>query len=444
MTPTDGMAAQSPSRRLGIAYVLYQIIAHLLVPVVLAVFLWRSRKEPLYRARLGDRFGFMKTQNRNAIWIFAASLGETRAVSPLIRELHKRGYHCVLTHTSPAGLIEGRRLFADIAERIEHGYVPLDLFWAVRLFLRRAAPRALLVVESELWPAQLFEAQKSAVPAIQVNGNLLDRTIARDRKIFGGVRLELLKMFGAILTKSQTHRARYEAAGVPAARIHLVGELKFDQEIAPRQVESAARLRSRWVGDAKALLLASTVEDEEEDLLRVVTTLLHRVRDLKVIWVPRSPQRFDAVFEKLSLSGHQVARRSRDLTDNFQGDFASGTRILVGDTIGEMDFYYGLSDLVFVGATIADHGGHNIVEPLMRGLPVVTGPSLFGITFPAEDAIAKGAMRAFGDADNLGQAITALVTNDQNLADFADHSRAYGREHLGAAARAADVIERLL
>lgn len=444
MARANGDAPLHPSGRLRAAYFIYQIAAHLLVPVMLGVFLWRSRKEPLYRARLGERFGFIKPRNRGAIWIFAASLGETRAVSPLIRELHKRGYRCLLTHSSPAGLTEGKRLFADLAEGVEHGYVPLDLFWALRLFLHRAAPRALLVVESELWPAQLLEAQKASIPTIQVNGNLLQRTINRDQKILGGVRLDLLRMFNAILTKSQTHRERYLKAGVAPERIKLVGELKFDQQINLAQTAGAARIRDGWVGTGKALLLASTVEEEEDQLVEMVTGLLAQVSELKVIWVPRSPQRFEGVAAKLARNGQALVCRSSKLSPDLSGHIGPDTRILIGDSIGEMDFYYCLSDLVFVGATIADHGGHNVVEPLMHGLPVVTGPSLYGITFPAEDAIAQGAMQAFDDAGALGRAIKVLVTDDGRLRAFTDKAKAYGQAHVGAAQRSADVIEGFL
>ncbi|SES14378.1 3-deoxy-D-manno-octulosonic-acid transferase [Tranquillimonas rosea] len=426
-----------PSRRLRVAHWIYQAVLHLLLPAILAFLMWRSRREPLYRKNLHHRFGFGPVGACGSIWIHAASLGEVRAVAPLISELLRDGYSICLTSSSPAGLSEGRRLFTD--EAVTHRYAPADMFWALRLFLRRLRPAAGLIVESEVWAGQLIVARAVGVPMLQVNGNLLDRTIERDSRRFGGVRLELFSQFTAILTKSETHFSRYLRVGVAPERIALTGELKFDQPMDACQRAAAQATRTRWSPERPVLLLASTVTGEEEDLVPLVRRALEVAQ---VVWVPRSPQRFDAVARRLSEAGLPVSRRSAALGADLSG--VPTTQVLLGDSLGEMAYYYELSDLVFVGASLVDHGGHNIVEPLSLGKPVVMGPSIFGITFPAIEALEAGALTCTPDAHGLEILGLDLLKDREKLAAYSSRANDFATRHTGAAKRSASLVMELI
>jgi 3-deoxy-D-manno-octulosonic-acid transferase len=432
---TEGKTRQA--RPLGLVYALYQIVAHLLLPVALAVFLLRSRREPLYRAHLGERLGMATATPPGAVWVFAASLGETRAASPVIERLLSEGHTVLLTHSSPAGRVEGKRLFgADIAAgRVVQGYVPLDVFWAVRLFLGRNRPRLGLVVEAETWPALLMEAQRKRIPMVQINGNLTDATVARDLGGPGVARLWFLRLYDLVLTKSEPLRRNYLAAGVADDRVVIVGELKFDQSRDERQIAAATAMRPSLSPDRPVFMIASSVENEEPALYRLVTSLLSLPQPPLVLWVPRSPQRFDAVADGVAAQGIRTARRSRVLDGAFSGTILTDTQVLVGDSIGEMSFYYGLSDLVFVGASLIDHGGHNIIEPLAQGRPVVMGPSIYGIRFPAEEAAEAGAFESLADIDALIDRTTRLLSDPAALATMAARAEAFHARHTGAADR---------
>lgn len=440
-----------PGVRLWLVYLLYQVVAHLAVPLLLLIAFVRSRREPLYRARLGDRFGLSPPAPRGAIWVFAASLGETRAVSPLLRELLARGHHILLTHSSPAGLVEGGRLFgAEIAAgRVFQSYGPIDLHGAMRRFLARQRPVLGLVVESEIWPAQLLAAHRAGVPMAVINGNFTQRALDRDQHGIGRFRLAFLRSFTLILTKSDAHAARYAAAGADPARIHNVGELKFDLPIDDVQRAAAPTARARLWGGRPTFLIASSVEAEEQALFDVLARLRASPAPMPaVIWVPRSPQRFALVAARARAGGWNVACRSEMLDPQF--GFAATVPptpppdILVGDSLGEMDFYYALADLVFVGATLCDLGGHNIIEPLAQEKPVVTGPSIYGISFPAEEARAAGALRVVADAPALAAEVALLLSDDRALAAFADAARGFNKGHSGAARRSAVLLARVI
>lgn len=411
-------------------YVAAQVVAHLAVPLLLFGLVWRGRKEPAHMRHLSHRFGLGPVGPQGAVWVYAASLGETRAASPLIRRMRAAGHAVLLTHQSPAGLAEGHRLFPD-DPGITHRYVPADLFWAVRLLLARARPSALVVLEIELWPAMLIESTRAGLPVVMANGNLLDRSIGQ-----GALRRHLMalyRLFSVIFTRTEAYRDRYLLVGVDPARVQVVGEMKFDQWIEPAQPDIGRALRARWPGAERVLMIASSVEAEEPVLLPLAARLLAADPGLRLVWVPRSPQRFDAVADALAASGLDVTRRS-SLGEPMQAPMPPA-QVLLGDSIGEMNAYYPMADLVFVGASLVDHGGHNIMEPMALGRPVVMGPSTYGIAFAAEPAAQAGALESLPDAAALEVRIASLLADPSGLAAMATAAQGFSAHQTGAADR---------
>jgi 3-deoxy-D-manno-octulosonic-acid transferase len=429
------------SLRLRIFDLVWQIFIHLMLPLALLHFLWKSRREPLYRKHFTHRFGMGPVGPKGSVWVFATSLGETRAVAPLIEMLLNEGHTVALTHSSPAGLAEGHRLFDD--PRITHSYVPFDHFWSTLLFLARLRPCVGIVVEGEFWPGHLQFAGWMGIPMVHVNGNLNERSLRRGQGL-GRVRFDILARFRAILTKSEGHRERYLKAGVPDERILIVGELKFDQKVDPAQLTLGDDLKAAWSRERPVFLIASSVEEEEADLLALVKDVASLPTAPRIIWAPRSPQRFDAVAEALSRAGLTVARRSELASADDLPGVSREDDVIVGDSIGEMNIWYQASDLVFVGATLADKGGHNISEPLALGRPVILGPSIFGITFPAEDAERDGAVRILPDAEATRSEVKSLLSQPSELAEFTQSAASFARKHVGATDRTLYVINRIL
>lgn len=433
-----------PSR---LIHAVVQLLAHLALPLVGLALVWRARKEPAHLHHLSQRFGLGPVGPRGAVWIYAASLGETRAVSPLIRHLLAAGHSVLLTHQSPAGLAESARLFGS-DPRVIRRYVPADLFWAVRLFLWRARPRALLVAEIELWPAMLRETTKAGVPVVMVNGNLLTQSMTPRRGLRGVLQRWILGhygMFDRILTRTPDYCDRYVSLGVDPDRVAVVGELKYDQWIDPGQVATGRRLRAQWPAPAPVLMIASSVKDEEPALLALVQGLVSRpgLQALRVIWAPRSPQRFDAVAQALTEAGLQVARRS-SMGALATADLPPGAQVLLGDSTGEMNVWYPMADLVFVGASLTGDGGHNIMEPMALGRPVVMGPSIYGIAFAAEPAAAMGAFTSLPDAAALEQHIATLLADRAALDHMATAAAAFSATQTGAAARTVEALHSVL
>ena len=421
-------------------YVIEQIIAHMLIPLIILLLIFRSRKEPAHLKNLKHRIGFGPVGQKGAIWVYAASLGETRAVSPLIYRLRSEGFKVLLTHQSPAGLAEGARIFG-LDSGVTQCYVPLDFFWAVRIFLQRSKPLALVVMEIEIWPAMLIETARKGVLVTMANGNLLDRST--DKKDYLRRRLiKLYQIFNHIFTRTDEYRSRYLSIGVKPENVSVVGELKFDQLIDPAQLHLSKKLHSKLIGAQRILMIASSVRAEERLLLPMVVRLISADPGLRVVWVPRSPQRFRAVEDALTAKGVTVQKRSS------MGSLIDGTptnaQVLLGDSIGEMNVYYPLADLVFVGASLVDHGGHNVVEPMALGKPIVMGPSIYGVAFAASPAAIDGALEILPDAKALETRITALILNSGSLAQMSAAATNFINNKAGAADKTCVGIKALL
>lgn len=433
-----------PARLIHLAV---QGLAPLLLPFLLLGLALRARREPAHLRHLSHRFGLGPAGPGGAVWVYAASLGETRAVSPLVRALLADGHDVLLTHQSPAGLAEGHRLFPD-TPGLTHRYVPADLAWATRLFIARARPSALVVAEIELWPAMLRECARAGIPRVMVNGNLLPESLRPRPGLRGLLQRWVLghyRLFTHVFTRTPAYRDRYIAQGLPPDRVTVAGELKYDQWIDPAQVAAGQHLRRQWPAAAPVLMIASSVRDEETALLALIAGLRARpgLGSCRIVWAPRSPQRFDAVAEALAAQGLRVTRRST-LGALAQAVLPPETDVLLGDSIGEMNVWYPMADLVFVGASLNGDGGHNIMEPLSLGRPVVMGPSIYGIAFDAGPAAAAGALASLPDASALETRIAALLADRAALARMAEAAAAFAATRRGAGARTMDGLRPLL
>jgi len=383
-----------------IAYFIYQIAYHFALPLAGFLALWRARKEPGHLHNLSHRWGLGPVGAKGGAWIYAASLGEMNAARPLVQEFLNDGHHVLLTHLSPAGFDRGVQQFGN-NPRVTHLYMPFDCFWTVQLFLRRAKPAFGVVLEIEIWPAMLIEADRLSIPMFMANGNLLPNRMQR-LQTWRRHGLYLYRLFDHIFTRSQDYVERYIATGVRPENVSISGELRFDSQPVSALLDYGRELRRTW-NTTFTFMIASSVKDEEAILLKIVADFLQAAPQARVIWVPRSPQRFDAIASLLHSYKIPYMRRS-EIIESIQ----SKSKVLIGDTLGEMDFYLGLADVVFVGASFTDMGGHNIIEPLSAGCPVVMGPSTYGVDFIAKPAQEAGVFETFDTSQAMCSYLLAL------------------------------------
>jgi 3-deoxy-D-manno-octulosonic-acid transferase len=401
------------------------------LPLILVYLRKRGRKDALYAQHLHERFGRYAQRMQGAVWIHAVSLGEVRSAVPLIRGLLDAGEVVVVTHFTPAG----RRATIDAfgqeiaAGRVAAVWVPFELGWCFAGFFRAFRPRLGLVMEIEIWPRMVAAARTAGVPLYMCNAQYPLDSLARDAKF--PLRPAVMRRFAGAFVKSDLQAQRFAAVGVH--NITVTGELRFDQPIPAHHLAAASALRGQL--PAEVVAFASVTEPEEALFLDAAATLLAQPNAPLVVFIPRAPERFDAVAQQLAARGLDAMRRSDILDGALKPRAPITSGVLLGDSLGEMYFYLGLATRVVVGGGFQPKGSHNIIEALAMGLPVLVGPYIQTIEYPAVEAIAAGICHQTSEAD-LAQDIRGWAgPTPQMITDFlAAHSGATGKT-LAAIAR---------
>lgn len=381
-----------------------------------------------FSAGLGQRLGYYPPTLTRAlakarpVWIHASSVGEVRSIETLVRELktrqpRRRILLSTFTHT-------GHGIAEKIAGVDGAIYLPLDCWWIVRRALRQWNPALLLIAETEIWPNLLSECFRRGIPAVMVSGRLSARSLPRYRR-FGGFFRQVFGRFAAIGAQSAEDAARMVTLGADARRVTVVGSLKSGG--APAQTSRYANVPRNG---KKLLIAGSTHGGEEEILLASFATLRRKFAELSMVLAPRHPQRFDEVEALLRRSGFSYQRRSRI------GDaelFACD--ILLLDTLGELGELFACGDIAFVGGSLVDVGGHNILEPARAGKAILFGPHMSNVAALAEQFKAAGAALEVADGAALTTALAELLADDVKRL-------AMGRRALAASAQDDGAIER--
>jgi len=347
----------------GLTHRAYRLGLRLLALPLLAWLWWRGRREPAYRQRWHERLGFIDPQPSaiGGLWLHAASVGEVQAAHALLAALHPHwpaGALTVSTQT-PTG---AEALQARWGPALPHHYAPLDTPGAVQRFLDRLQPRLLVLMERELWPELLWQCEQRAIPVAVVNARLTART-ARQYQRWQRLMAPRLQGLALLACDTPDSAQRFVQTGSRAERTLACGQLKFDQPAPPAWDTPPAGLHGRTVWVA-----GSTHADDEALLLPLWLQHCQRHPDALLVLAPRHPQRFAAVATALEHSGLHFVRRSLDQTPQAE------TQVLLLDTLGELSRWYPLAHGALMGGTWATVGGHNALEALAGGCPVLFGP----------------------------------------------------------------------
>lgn len=397
----------------------YRLLLIVLSPVLLLMVLWqawqvRSRRFALQR--LGFAYGQIQP---NALWVHCASVGEVQAALPLINRLRGDPQFAplVVSTATPTG--------ADTVNRqnwpdVDHFYLPVDFPGAVKRAFRRVSPRALLLMETEIWPNLINTAARQDIPVLIVNARLSPRTLDAPQWLQPVYRQALSKL-SAILAKSTQDVAGFKQLGAPEDTITLLGNLKFAAISANTPALDNPIERPFW-------LAASTHEDEELQLCSAMLAKSELASTLLVI-APRHPKRSAAIREQLSSLKVNYAVRSKN------EPIDQKTQVYLADTLGEMSLWLQHAKAVFMGGSLVPVGGHNLLEPAAAGVPIVSGPQLHNFLEEAELLRPVGALQPCDTAAEAINAISELLADPEN-------SRQLGAAGRLAVRAQADTLER--
>ena len=409
---------------------IYTLLLYLLVPWILMRLVWRTWREPGYLRYLGERFGtYRKVAAAPLIWVHAVSVGETRAAQPLIEALLREypRHYVLLTHMTPTGRETGRELFAGDVDRC---YLPYDLPGSVTDFLEHFAPTAGILMETEIWPNLIHGCRKRGIPLYLVNGRLSSKSWAGYRRLAGLTRKSFAAI-SAVAAQSPEDAQRFEKLG--ARNVTVTGNIKFDVTLPADQLELGRAWRRSYGEDRPVLLAASTREGEDELLLDQLADM--SVPGLIMVIVPRHPRRFESVAVMIEQRGLKFQRRSANAAID------PDTRVVLGDSMGEMFAYYSACDVAFIGGSLLPFGAHNLIEACAVGKPVLIGPSVFNFAGPVDEAVRTGAAIKVRDAKQLAQEATRLLLDRAAAQRMGEAGLVFCATHRGATAKVLELIK---
>jgi 3-deoxy-D-manno-octulosonic-acid transferase len=447
-------------------YFIYSLLTGFAALLLVPYWLVQSLRTGKYLSNLGQRLGFsfpslanLPADRPGAIWIHAVSVGETLSGVRLARRL-KEAYPSrplIVSTTTLTGqaLARERMPFADAVI-----YFPLDWAFCVRRALKAVRPSLVLILETEIWPNFLREAERRKIPVLFLSGRISDRSFARYQSYLGAFGFFLrpflkdaLSKGSGFLMQTEKDAERIRVLGASADRVHVSGNLKYDLELpAPTPLSNWLETEARRQGRSPIIVAGSVVATEEPHALIAFGTLQGEFPKAFLVLAPRKPEHFDSAAEYIDESHRKFIRRS-NLAIPAPGQSAPGTEngtisedvtVLLVDSIGELASLYRVADGVFVGGSLVQSGGHNILEPAAFGKIPVFGPSMENFAEIASRFVAAGAAVQVESPEDAGVAWIEFLRNPGRMKEMGEAARSLVEGSRGATDRAVAKIATLL
>jgi 3-deoxy-D-manno-octulosonic-acid transferase len=394
-----------------------------------------------YRAGLRERLGLVPkglhatAAGRSVVWVHAVSVGEVIAATQLIRELKETLPGCVVAVSTTTET--GQRLAKERLSDSPVFYLPLDLKFSVRRYLRVLRPQMLVLMESELWPRLIAECTKDGMPVVVVNARISDRSFPRYMRVRRLWR-PFLEMISLFLAQSTETAERLIKIGALETRVRVTGNLKYD--VQARTDNEMTRLIASMLSGTRLVVAGSTLAGEEETLLAAWPAIWQAIPDASLLIAPRHRDRFEEVLQLIRRDGSPFFRCSQ-LAQNTE-PILGGT-ILMLDTIGDLASVYGLASVAFIGGSLVPKGGHNPLEPAQFGVPVLMGPSFENFREIVKTMQEAEAIRIVAKK-KLAETLIDMLRDKEGSRALGERGRAVFEAQAGATARTAQAVVSLL
>lgn len=429
-------------------YFIYSLLLAVGFLILLPRFLYDAFRHGKYVAGFRERLGTLTPVTTHPLlWIHCVSVGETQAARPLIRELKKQlpNHRIAISTTTLTGQTLAREIFTNDAEKIF--YFPFDWRGTVRRTLKALRPDAVLIMETELWPNFLRECERQQIPVVVLNGRLSEQSFRRYR-LFRNFMSRVLSGVSLAIMQTEADAARLRLLGIAAEKVRVSGSLKFDAGTLPTNDPLTRQFGARFnfAPNSPLILAASTHAPEERIVIDAFKRVIAQaVPSARLMIAPRHPERFAEVASLVEASGLPWARRTAPTTPTDET-----ARIVLLDTIGELQSVYSLATLVFVGGSIARTGGHNILEPAAVGACVLTGAHTYNFgeivkAFVQAEAILQ--LPAMPDTDmglELEKMFAAFLTDRDKRRLLGERAKQLVNQNRGATERTMELLKKLL
>ena len=409
---------------------IYTLLLYLGLPIAILKLVVKERKSPFWKVKLKNQLGFVTKTASKAIWVHCVSVGEFNAARPLIDRLLDiyPEHRLAITTTTITGAEAVRNHYKN---RVMHYFFPFDLPSIVGPFINKINPVACILLETEIWPNLINNLNKKAIPVMLVNARLSERSLNKYQKISSNLVQKTINQLTLIGSQNERSSERFLSLGVSPDKVVTVGNLKFDSK--EKDNPSTTQSLQQMIGQRRVVVFASTREGEEKKIIQSYVNLKDKFDALLII-VPRHPERFDEVFNLIVDSSLKVKRRSDGLGCD------ESTEVLLGDSMGELLSYYSVCDIAFIGGSLIDTGGQNMLEAAALSKPILFGPSVFNFEQIAQLLLEKGASIQVDDADGLMKTISSLLLDDAKRKELGENAKNLLEKHRGAVDRLLKLI----
>lgn len=386
---------------------IYTFVIYLLAPFVLLRLFWLGTKNSAYRLRWRERFGSIEWRktDKPVIWIHAVSVGEVNAASPIVNRLLEQypDHLLLMTTVTPTGAITIEKHFG---EDVRHLYLPYDLPFAVNKFLNIVQPTVMITMETEIWPNLYYACNQLDIPVLIINARLSQQSAKRYRLVSNLMR-DTLSLVKFIAAQTRQDAERFIAFGATREKVFVTGNLKFDITVPHSITEQAQSLKRYFSVNRPIWIAASTHEGEEKIVLNAHINIMKQHPDAILIIAPRHPERIDKIAAYCKSKSLNYVKRTK------QKVFTEQHHVYLLDTLGELQLHYAASQVAFVGGSLVETGGQNMMEPASLGLPVISGPHTFNFTEITELLLEQNVLISISNESELTNEVSSLL-NDAN------------------------------
>lgn len=425
--------------------VLIDFIYLLAALAISPIFIYRVIRHKRYRTGWAQRFGKVtrKKPGKKCIWLHAVSVGEVNAAKTIIQELETQfpDFEIVVSTTTDTGFARARKTFG---QTLQVFYFPLDVSWTMGRAFRRIRPALCLLMELEVWPNFVDFARKLSVPVVVVNGRISDRSFAKYKKI-KPITKAIFCRVTLVLAQTDEYAERFRELGCPAERVVVTGSLKYDTAQITDKVAGAHALAEQLrIGEEAVWVAGATGPGEEKIALDVYNTLVGRdtFKNLRLIIVPRKPERFDEVARLISEAGFDFARYST--LKGTKRTLSEKTPVLLGDTMGDLRKFYSLATIIFVGRSLVPMGGSDMMEAAALGKCTIFGPHAFNFKQTVDALLAENGAIMVADQHELLEVMQRCLNDSAFAQQIANNGRDVIRRNQGATAKTINHIATFL
>lgn len=414
---------------------IYKVLTTLAAYLGACLIAYKRRKDPPYGKRILELLGWYSQHEKNCIWFHGASVGEINSIKPLVEEFKKAhpDEKILLSTLTTTGELTAQRISG-----VTTVFSPLDSPLAVWRFFHHFKPKILVIIDTELWPNLLDGAKKNKCPVIIVNARMQEKNCQKYLKYRNLVKDLIATKLTRVSCVSENDKSRYVRIGVDESDVCVSGNIKYDLKPNEKMYQETNAIKKKILGE-KVLGAISLHDGEEKIVIDAFLNAKKDLQDLKLVMVPRHKSCTDKACEYLNTLNIDYVKRSQlSSFEDIKKD------ILIGDSIGEIEKYLGLCDLVFMGGSLVDIGGHNPLEPAFFSLPIVTGPAFYNFKEQFDKLTDAGGAFLADDGENLSRIAVKLLSNKELLIKTGIKALDVQQRGRGAICRSIQAIEEVL